>query len=601
MTTRKLHVITHVHALGIGLACIAGCGTAAPAVPAGTPATAAAPALAVAAPTPAMAEPVFAPVAAAQSALVGSVVSRAPASIAGDLDALSQRLGLPIKLGQEILSSLASTPVGGKDAHFKDIWERLDGNTSFAAVWTLSQNASTSGFCAAMTFKDAASARRTLEDMGDAGPSHDGVFERHTSGGDVIWAAIKGRTLFISGSAEALLFAGGLAEATQATRFPGQVVLTAYPQNLVKASGKTREGLMSDLTSSMNEAMSQAGTKESPAFHHMVAAMIDVLANWAFDSSVARLFIDVGPGDGLLLRGELVPAAGSAFASLVGQRTPFAFDTRLPVRDDSTSVFAVGSFSTWFGPLSKMFEASGPAGKTLWRQSNKMFEVATGWSCTVDATQAGLSTLCSSPLKPGTQPKAALDAVVAVAQAQTAWEGELEGRKASAPKIKRSGDVVEIERKIENRDATAREVAKWMAGGNVARSAVTVKDGYLVQAVGHDARKSLERYGSGDGGKAAPLVTEALSRGKGDEGVASIDAISIALRILSQNKGNAGGPAAMIAMATQGISDLKAPFVFALRGGNSLSADFRIPLGSLQSIAKVVSGFMGAAGAGPAR
>jgi hypothetical protein len=58
---------------------------------------------------------------------------------------------------------------------------------------------------------------------------------------------------------------------------------------------------------------------------------------------------------------------------------------------------------------------------------------------------------------------------------------------------------------------------------------------------------------------------------------------------------------AMMAGTMPGVGDMTAPFTFAMRGGNSLVGEFRIPLGSLENLAKVVRGMLGPAGAPPSR
>jgi len=185
--------------------------------------------------------------------------------------------------------------------------------------------------------------------------------------------------------------------------------------------------------------------------------------------------------------------------------------------------------------------------------------------------------------------------------AQHAWEAELDSRKASPLKIKRARDVVEIEKKIENKEPTARAVAKAMAGGDIIRYALTIKDGRLVLASGRDARKALSRYGTPASLAGAPLLAATLARTKGDEMMASVDVISFVLRVLGQGKELPGKEMAMVAGAMPGVSDMTAPFTFAMRGGNSLVGEFRIPLGSLDNVAKVVRGILGSAGAQPSR
>jgi len=73
------------------------------------------------------------------------------------------------------------------------------------------------------------------------------------------------------------------------------------------------------------------------------------------------------------------------------------------------------------------------------------------------------------------------------------------------------------------------------------------------------------------------------------------------LRLLSKNKDLPGSQLAMVATSLPGMMEMKAPVLFTLRGGTSLTGDFRIPLGSLENIAKVMRGMMGPVGSPPAR
>ena len=81
--------------------------------------------------------------------------------------------------------------------------------------------------------------------------------------------------------------------------------------------------------------------------------------------------------------------------------------------------------------------------------------------------------------------------------------------------------------------------------------------------------------------------------------MASVDAISLVLRILGHGKELPGHQLAIMAGAVPGLSEMTAPFAFALRGGNSLVGEFRIPLGSLENAASVVRGLLGTSGAQP--
>jgi hypothetical protein len=69
--------------------------------------------------------------------------------------------------------------------------------------------------------------------------------------------------------------------------------------------------------------------------------------------------------------------------------------------------------------------------------------------------------------------------------------------------------------------------------------------------------------------------------------------------MLGKGKELPGSQMATVVAALPGMTELRAPFWFMARGGASLTGDFRISLGSLENVAKVVRGMLSAAGAKP--
>jgi len=585
-----------VRAFFIGLLLVvSACGTAAPAKAVVSPAAASA---GVTQPVSAtLAEPQFGAVATATPSLVATLVSIAPQAIVAELDTMSKRLQLPVQLGQALVSSLASVEVGGANLHFQQLWDRLDPETPLAVAWVLPPEVKAKGFCAALTFRDNAQARRTMDEMGHPGQQRGALVERRSAEGDIIWTAIKGRTVFVSGSSEALLFAGGLAEAAQVRPQHGQVVLTVMPQALATASGKSRKDIVAQMKGLM-AASAQSGPSASPAGMRMAAAVTETLAEMALDSSVIRLVVAVDSHAGATIEGELVPVAGSELAKRTTQSLPYAFDQRLPVKNDSTAVFASGDWQPWMAMAAKIFEATGPSGRAAAKDVTAMFSLTGPWSCVVDAAEAGFASMCSSTLKSDTKSKAALDAALAAMKSQHAWEAELESRKPSALKVKRSGDQIEIEKKIENKEPMARSFARALFGGDVVRTMIAVKDGRLLMVSGTEPRKTLARYGSG-GVTGAPLLTATLAETSGDELLVSVDVVSFVRRILIQSKDLPGRDTAVMVSGMPGVAEMSAPFVVTIKGGSSLVGQLRIPLTSLDAIAKVVRGVLAVAGPTP--
>lgn len=561
------------------------------------------------------------PAATAKSSLVASLVTIGPGKIVADLDALSKRLGLPMQAGQELLSSLGSAGLVGDAASFRALWEHLDTTAPVAIAWVLPGKAAAKGYCAALTFKDAVGARQGLDGLGKPGAQRDGAVERKVPDGSSIWAATKGRNLFVSNSADALLLAGGLAEAAQLAPQPrtqpsaqpspqpgsqpsssdGQVVFSLLPQALAKASGQTNEQIIAQLVGALGTAAQTAGSKTNPAMQRMLAGLTESIANMALQIGELRLVFDVGPKQGILVRAEVEPLPGTDLATRMARRSPYAFDQRLPVRSDGTVVLAIGDLSSWFLPFAQAFEASGPAGQTMRQDLTHWFGIVGDVSCVVEPVAVGFTSLCSSSLKPGADPKLAVDTAVALLTSQNAWEAELEGRKASPLKIKRKKDSVEVDKKIQNTDATARAMAKAMAGGDTVKTVLAVKSGRLVQGTGQRAAEFVSSYGPVAATNHAPLVAATLAGTKGMEGVASVDVVAILLRLFQKAKDLPGAQLATMATALPGLAEMRAPLVLELLTGRTLTVDFRIPLGSLDNVGKVVQGVFGAGGTGPAR
>ena len=359
--------------LGVGV--LGACKTAAPATGSALPTPAVAKVVVKPEPT-VLPEPVFVAPAVAASALVGSMVAVAPGKIQADLDALSERLGLPVKLGQQLLSSLGSLGFPGGSGHLQEVLNRLDPASPIAIVWVLAEKSAVKGFCAALTFRAPLGATQTFDEMGSTGAKGKGVFERRVENGDVIWGGIKGRTLFISGSAEALLFAGGLAEAAQLSPPSGQIAFTVLPQALAKASGKTPDAIVAQLVAAMSAATAQ--DKSKPALQRVGVAGVVAAARLGLASSALHLNIEVGPRDGLAVRADLVPVPGTDFAKQCTVQSPYTFDASLPVNDDATAVFALGDLWPMLRNLGPVVEASGPSGQVFWPGLDQVVRID-GW------------------------------------------------------------------------------------------------------------------------------------------------------------------------------------------------------------------------------
>jgi hypothetical protein len=75
--------------------------------------------------------------------------------------------------------------------------------------------------------------------------------------------------------------------------------------------------------------------------------------------------------------------------------------------------------------------------------------------------------------------------------------------------------------------------------------------------------------------------------------------VSFVRRILIQSKDLPGRDTAVMVSGMPGVAEMSAPFVVTIKGGSSLVGQLRIPLTSLDAIAKVVRGVLAVAGPTP--
>ncbi len=539
-----------------------------------------------------------APTVAGDSVAMSLVVAALPKVVA-DLDALSSRLGLPMPLGQSLVPALTAEPGPGGVVLSADLFARLDPAQPVSVVWLTPSAGAAAGWCAAITFKDAMQARQTLGQVGKV-VSHSGAASQlRTPSGDTAWAGLKGRTLLVANREDVLLSGGTWAQAQQQGTLPGQVVFTLHPQVMAKLTGKPMDALVTgfvDEISTRMEDKAGSGKKLTPASRNMAKALIKLVARPVAELSAVRLIADVKLDRGLSLRAELEPLAKSAFAARTASPAPLALDRAMPVRGESVAVLAGGDMASSAQQWAEVIAASGPDGQTASKAFlTLMKDTVSRTACTVDLAATPLSSMCSMELRPGVNGAKALERYVAFVEASNAWGAEMEGRKPVAIKIKRSRGLIELETPVQNRDARA--VLKTLFGGEVIKSAVTVKKGHLVQAIGRTPRDVLATYGKPSKVGPGPIVTAALAEAQGAESAGVVDVASLVMRLLGAGEDPMVRQAALSVSLIPGVSELRVPLALDVRGGSLLSVDLRAPLGSLENIAKVVRAFMGGMGA----
>jgi hypothetical protein len=551
-------------------------------------------------------EPVLKPASAVAGALGMSLLVASPLRLVSDLDALSKSLELPVSLGQSLLPTLTSGFSPGGVKVVRETLDRLDVTRPLAVIWLARGSGAPAGWCVAIAFKERAFAWDVLQTMGTGGEQNEGAFARRLPSGDLVWGAVKDRQLLLSGSRETLLAAGALAITAQSAPMAGQALFTLSPAVMARSAGQPLDvllaGVLSVAVAEMEKDASKTGKPLTPASKKMTEALLKALIRPLSEIATIRVALEIGAGRGVVVRAEVQPTPGSGLAAKAAHVSPYLFDLALPVRSDATVAVAWGDVAPWLADWLQVVEASGPAGRAASKDLGALLgESIDGGSCAVDLGVLPLVSMCSLTVRPGVNAGRALDRYVAFLQSSNAWDAEVDGHKPKPVKVKRTGKVVEIEKTIEGKEAQAMAVMKSILGGDVARSALTVKDGRLVLAVGAKPREILDRYGKQQvpAKTAAPILARTLLDTAAANGMGFVDVMSILTKVLTNSKELTGQPLLGMMAAVPGLADLHTPVVLSGRGGTIPTIEFQVPFASLQNVARVVSVFMGQMGATP--
>ena len=581
---------------------LAGCQTAAPAAPATTPATAAPQTSAVGAAV----EPALKPASAAAGAWGMSVLVASPMKLVADLDALSKSLALPMPLGQSLLPTLTSGLSPGGVTVARETLDRLDVTRPVAVIWLVRGSDAPAGWCAAIAFKERASALDALQKIGTGGAQSEGTMERRLPAGDLVWGAVKDRQLLLSSSRENLLAAGALAITTQGTPMSGQALVTLSPSVLARGTGQPLDVLVSSVLSEamaeMDKDASGAGKRLTTASKNMTGALLKALIRPLSEIAVARVSLEIGDRRGVALRVEAQPTAGSGLAAQAAHVSPYALDPALPIRSDASAVIAWGDMAPWLADWIQVVEASGPAGGAAGRDLRALVvESMDGGSCAADVGAVPIRLMCSLTMRPGVDASHALAGYLAFLKSSNAWEAEIDGRKPTPLKVKHRGKVVEIVKAIERKDPQATALMKTIMGGDAVHTALTVKDRRVVLAIGPKPREILDGYGKPQDSMkaAAPIVARSLVDTAGANYLGLVDVVSVLGKLLANSKELGGSTLGGMMTAVPGLADLRAPVVLDGHGGSVAAMEIQVPFGSLQNIARVVSAFMGQMGSTP--
>jgi hypothetical protein len=402
----------------------------------------------------------------------------------------------------------------------------------------------------------------------------------------------------LSDSLETLLSGAALAISTQSTSVLGQVLFTINPAIMAKSTGQSLDALSAALLTKILAELDTAKTGKpiTPASKKLVEGMMKAFVPTLSQIAVARLSLELGSQNGILLRAEMQPTKGTSLAEKLARVSPYVFDTALPVAGDASIEVAWGDVKGLLAEWANIVEESSASGKVVGKEIRAYMDAFNGGSCAVDLGAANVASLCSLTTRPGVKVAQALDQYVSFVRASNDWEAELESRKPAPVKIKRTGKIVEIEKAIERKDAREMAVMKALFGGAVLRMALEPRGDRVLLAIGGKPRELLKKYGKAASPEKAPILKRALLDTAGADYVGFMDVMALVNKILGSSKEMAGPQLGMMMAAVPGLADMRAPLVFSGSGGNVPALEMQIPFGTLQNVARVVSGFMGVMG-----
>ena len=592
-------------------ACVAAasCRATAPAAPPVTAARAAAPAP----PAPPLPDLVFRAGEPPWRSLGLSGAFASPAATEASLDALSRKLELPTSFGHALADALASGKLGpGGVIVGRETLDRVDPVLPVVFVVLAPGIGISAGTCLGVSFRDAAGARRTLDELGVETARVGGESTRRLPNGLRVHAGVHGRTLLFSTDARFISVAGPLVEALQARGAAHPATLSVYPQALPVGPAVLGSAVEAVLTKALRQRQAKDAAGHAPPAgtpsitDGLVAAArvaARLLGSAIADTREARLELDLDERVGVALRFVVEPVEGSALARGLAPPAPARLDPRFRTSDGNV-VAAWGSpvTMTW---LDALFDASGPAGKAFhadWKAWRRLF-VGPG-SCWGDVKLASATTVCAQPLARGAKPADLLRRYAAFDKDTAAWVRELGAPLPLAAKVRLTRDALEItqEMDVPGEPAAVRARRHELMGGAVRRSVMMVQPKSELYAWAPDRAAAAAAFAAraAPGAPPTPALAAVLTRAEGADVVVAFDLVPVMMSGLELTADARMRSALVMLNGVRGFADLHAPFGLTARLGARAAFELHFPLETLRNVADIMRPYMGVMGARPA-
>jgi hypothetical protein len=538
-----------------------------------------------------------------------------PARVIADLNALGREL--PVRLGDQMIQSVLAKLAEEKIPIDAELLSSLASDRPLALILVSRGKGKPVGRCVAAPLARPADGARVAAKLGTPLSHRGGGVERRSAAGATFWTGVSDGALLLAQSYEELWSLGARALAAIRAGVPkDEVVVSVDPDAVRAATGTT----WAEVAAEFRKAAEKGPTDKpghiaaSPllpraprtsALEKMMGKIGDGLALLLSETAHVSLAVVVSASDGLILSAALEPRPGTPLAASAAAATGFTLDERLPVRDDRTGFTAWGSLDV-FAPMLRMLLPGGPAlrgGAPAPSPIDGFLSTFSGsGSCTFEVGESPPSSVCSLPLRPGTDARNALRRYAELVDAVLIWEADIVGMPhRPAPQIRKG--VLEFERPLAATSISAEQYATVRAfmGGDSLKYAAAIRGDRLLQFQGGAPRTRLAAWSDGAKANAAatarpPLMSQALARVHGYNSALLMDPLVLVFTMFQHAADARTRQAAMMLRALPGLATTRTPLMFAGTSGPNLAYEFHIPVVTFDNIGKLIRPFAGMMG-----
>jgi len=538
-----------------------------------------------------------------------------PARVIADLNALGREL--PVRLGDQLIQSVLAKAAEQKIPVDAELLSALATDRPAALILVSRGKGKTVGRCLAAPLARPTDGARVAAKLGAPLSYRGGAVERRSAAGAMFWTGVSEGAMLLAESYDELWSLGARALAATRTGVPrDEVVVSVDPDAVRAATGSSWAEVGAEFRKAAEKGPEhkpgQTGsnpllprTPRTGALEKMMGQLGDGLALLLSETAHLSLGVAVTAADGLILSAALEPRPDTPLAASAAAATGFTLDERLPVRDDRTGFTAWGSLDV-FAPMLRMLLPRAPArhgGAPALSPIDGFLSTFSGsGSCTFELGESPPSSVCSLPLRPGTDARDALRRYAELVQAVLIWEADIVGMPhRAAPQIRKG--VLEFERPLAATSISSEQYATVRAfiGGDSVKYAAAIRGDRLLQFQGGSPRARLAAWSDGAKANAAgpprpPLMSHALDRMRGYNSAMLMDPLVLVFTMFQHAADARTRQAAMMLRALPGLATTRTPLMFAGTSGPTLAYEFHIPVVTFDNIGKLIRPFAGMMG-----